>query len=200
MLSSRDAFGTPHPTDAIDPCGAAIFIILMRDVAVCSKAHSRSGFAGTARDTRRRARRGSVAMCGSTHRRGRCFFIIDSSWRPAMKRGRPTSHANDALRVRGREWRRSFAAAWSHAAGSGRAGPGTGAPSIAWCRPGDALSPRPVEIPRARAACTPEPVRCRSRVCTAVVIFRRAGFRSRRAGWRVAMAIVLHCTTRVPAS
>ncbi|RQV83116.1 hypothetical protein DF160_11300 [Burkholderia anthina] len=38
-----------------------------------------------------------------------------------MKRGRPTSHANDALRVRDREWRRSFAAAWSHAAESGRA-------------------------------------------------------------------------------
>ncbi|PHP87011.1 hypothetical protein CFB52_021245 [Burkholderia sp. AU18528] len=113
-----------------------------------------------------------------------------------MKRGRPTSHANDALRVRGREWRRSFAAAWSHAAESGRA---RGAVDRV-VPTGDAISPRPVEIPRARAACTPEPVRCRSRVCTAVVIFRRAGFRSRRAGWRVAMAIVLHCTTRVPAS
>lgn len=150
MLSSRDAFGTPHPTDAIDPCGAAIFIILMRDVAVCSKAHSRSGFAGTARDTRRRARRGSVAMCGSTHRRGRCFFIIDSSWRPAMKRGRARH----------------------------------GASSIAWCRPEDAISPCPVKIARAPAACTRESARCRSRVCTAVVIFRRAGFGSRRAGWR----------------
>ncbi|KWZ30828.1 hypothetical protein WS64_20970 [Burkholderia anthina] len=82
--------------------------------------------------------------------------------------------------------------------GPGRAGHGGAVDRVV--PTGDAISPRPVEIPRARAACTPEPVRCRSRVCTAVVIFRRAGFRSRRAGWRVAMAIVLHCTTRVPAS
>lgn len=88
MRSSRDAFGTPRRTDAIVPCGAAIFIIRMRGVAVCSKAYSRSGFACPARDTMRRARHGSVAMCGSTHRRGRCLFIIASSWRPAMKRGR----------------------------------------------------------------------------------------------------------------
>lgn len=38
--------------------------------------------------------RASAAKCGSTHRGGRCFSIIDPSSRPASMRGQPTSNVN----------------------------------------------------------------------------------------------------------
>lgn len=38
--------------------------------------------------------RASAAKCGSTHRGGPCFSIIDPSWRPASMRGQPTSNVN----------------------------------------------------------------------------------------------------------
>lgn len=161
MLSSRDAFGTSRRTDAIVPCGAAIFIIRKHGPAVCSKAYSRSGFARRARDARRCSRRASVAMCGSTHRRGRCLFIIDSSWRRAAKRGRRTSRTN---RARDRRLR-------VHDGRSCMTAPGTGSSSIASRRPVHEASRRFIwNRAHLRGAHVRPAVCCRLRACMAVAI------------------------------
>lgn len=71
-----------------------MLIIRPRRAAVCSKAYSRSGFAWRARDAQPRGCRAGASRCGSTHRGGRCFSIIASSWQLASLRGQSISDVN----------------------------------------------------------------------------------------------------------
>ncbi len=71
-----------------------MLIILLRRAPVCSKAYSRSGFARLARDAEPRGCRAGASRCGSTHRGGRCFSIIASSWLLASLRGQSISNVN----------------------------------------------------------------------------------------------------------